>query len=76
VLHARVEINQRGGRAGFNDRLVDLAPGETLDGADIPPTRENEEFNCVADPSFAERRAEKSGNPLSSGSTVWRKCAG
>src|SRR5580700_8346007 len=62
VQHASIEIDERCDRAGFNDRLGDIAPSEILDCADRSPARENEKFNRIAELTLAQLRAEKSGN--------------
>jgi hypothetical protein len=73
VSHVRIEIDERGDRAGLDDCLVDLAPGETLDGADISPTGQNQKFNFVADQPFAELSPRNPGTRASSDSTFRRK---
>ena len=61
MQHASIEIGERCDRAGFNDRLSDIAAGEILDCADRPPARENEKLDCIAELTLAQLRAQAIG---------------
>ncbi len=76
MLDARIEIDQRCDRARLDHRLVDLAPRESLDGAEISP--EVSTTNSIVSPL---RRLQSSapanpGRRAISGRTLRRKWAG
>ena len=60
VLHARIEIEQRGCRGRFDDRLRDVAPGEASDRFDRLPSRQDQKLDPILELTAAQMRAQKS----------------
>jgi hypothetical protein len=56
VLHARIEIEQRGRCGRFDDRLRDVAPGEASDRFDRLPSRQDEKLDPILELTAARER--------------------
>jgi len=62
VPHTAVELDERGHRAWFDDRLLDVLPGKRADRVHGSPSRQHQKLDSVVELAPTELRAGKSGD--------------